>query len=180
METFARQYIALQFNGKHAAIAAGYSKKTAEATASRMLRNSKVKALVAKFGALVNKKHDFSVERTLTEIARCAFVRPPLLFRSDGTLKRLDELDEDTAAAIAGVEVGARGKLKKVKLTDKLRALELLARYHKLFSEDRTPMDLGVKVIVLDMPRPLRQVGAGAAALPASNGHKNGSGPHDE
>ena len=181
IETFARQFVLLNQNGKQAAIAAGYSPKSAQFQASRLLTNRKVKALVAKFLAAVNKKHDFSVERTLTEIARCAFVRPEALFRPDHTLKSLAEMDYDTASAIAGVEVGARGKLKKVKLNDKLRALDMLARYHKLFSEDRTPQDYGVKVIVLDMPRPLRQVGSGAAALPApnGNGHKSNGDGHD-
>jgi phage terminase small subunit len=174
MEVFARQYVALQFNGKQAAIAAGYAKKSAEVTASQLLRKAKVKGLIAQISARANKKLDFSVEKTLAEIARCAFVRPEALFRPDHTLKSLAEMDYDTASAIAGVEVGSRGKLKKVKLNDKLRALDMLARYHKLFSEDRTPMDLGVKVIVLDMPRPMRQVGSGAAALPPPNGHKNG------
>lgn len=178
MEVFARQYIKLQFNGKHAAIAAGYSKKTAEATASRMLRNSKVKGLLAKFSAPANKKMNISVERTLTELARCAYLDPRMLFRNDGSIKHISELDDDTAACIAGVEMGGRGgkRVERVKMTDKLRALDMLGRYLKLFSEEHAATDLGVRVIVMDMPRPMRQVGSGAAALPPSNGHK----PHDE
>src|SRR6266576_1456879 len=112
LETFARQYVILNQNGKQAAIAAGYAKKSAEVTASLLLRKPKVKGLIAKFLGALNKKHDFSVERTLTEIARCAFVRPEALFRPDHTLKSLAEMDYDTASAIAGVEVGSRGKLK--------------------------------------------------------------------
>jgi len=176
LEIFARQYVILKFNGKQAAIAAGYAKGSAEVTASQLLRNPKVRALVAKFAAPIEKKLDFSVERTLMQIARHAFVDPRALFNKDNSIKSITELDEDTAACIHAIEHTGK-RTDKVRLTNQLHALELLARYHKLFSEDRTPMDLGVKVIVLDMPRPIRQVGTGAAALPPSNGHKgNGSG----
>src|SRR5207253_4914362 len=128
MEAFARHFIRLQFNGKAAAIAAGYSKSTAESKASQLLRNNKVKGLLASLSASANKKHAVSVERTLEEIARCAFVDPRALFNSDGSLKKITELDDDTAACIAAVEVGGRGgkRVERVKMTDKLRALDML------------------------------------------------------
>jgi phage terminase small subunit len=177
LETFARQYVILRFNGKQAAIAAGYSPKSAEFQASALLKNPKVKRLIETLTAAQNKKHDFSVERTMEEIARCAFIDPRALFRADGSLKPIQELEPDIAACIAGVEQTGK-RTKRVKLTDKLRALDMLGRYHKIFAEDRTPIDMGVRVIILDAPRPVRQVGSGAAALPPANG--NGSGPHDD
>jgi phage terminase small subunit len=44
-QRFAREYL-LDLNGTRAAIAAGYSAKTASQAASRMLRNVKVRALL--------------------------------------------------------------------------------------------------------------------------------------
>ena len=44
-QLFAREYL-LDLNGTRAAIAAGYSAKTASQAASRMLRNVKVRALL--------------------------------------------------------------------------------------------------------------------------------------
>ena len=175
IETFARQFVILNSNGTAAARKAGYSKKTAAFQASRLLKNHKVKGLIASFMASASKKLDFSVQRVLLQIARHAFVDPRALFNKDNSIKSITELDEDTAACIHAIEHTGK-RTDKVRLTNQLHALELLARYHKLFAEDRTPTDLGVKVIVLDMPRPMRQVGSGAAALPPSNGHK----PHDE
>ena len=175
LEVFARQYVILNFNGTQAAIAAGYAKKSADVTAARLLGNARVKRLVAKFSAPVNKKLDISVERTLTQLARHAYVDPRALFRADGSVKKITELDEDTAACIGGVEMAGK-RVKRIKMTDSLRALDMLGRYLKLFAEDRNPVDLGVKVIIMDAPRPMRQIGVGAAALPPSNGHK----PHDE
>ena len=175
MESFARQYVALKFNGKQAAIAAGYSKSTAESKASQLLRKDKVKALIAKFAAPIEKKLDFSVQRTLEQIARHAFIDPRALFNKDNSIKSIVDLDADTAACIHAIEQTGK-RTDKVRLTNQLHALELLARYHKLFAEDRNPVDLGVKVIIMDAPRPMRQVGVGAHALPPSNGHK----PHDD
>ena len=45
-EHFAREYL-LDLNGTRAAIAVGYSPKTAAQAASRMLRKAKVRALLA-------------------------------------------------------------------------------------------------------------------------------------
>ncbi len=178
-EAFARQYVILKCDGTAAGIAAGFSRKTAAFQASRLLKNVKVKALITRLLAEQNKKHDISVERTLAELARCAFVDPAALFNSDGSLKRIAEMDADTRACIAGVEMGGKGRkqVERIKMTDKLRALDMLGRYLKLFAEDRNPVDLGVKVIILDAPRPVRIGFSNAGALPPANG--NGK-PHDE
>jgi len=52
MKPYARHYIRLQFNGKAAAIAAGYSSKTAEAAASTIVNKQQGKGLLCEvFGA---------------------------------------------------------------------------------------------------------------------------------
>jgi phage terminase small subunit len=48
---------------------------------------------------------DISVDRVLQELARIAFFDPRKLFNHDGSLKDITELDADTAAAIASVEI---------------------------------------------------------------------------
>jgi len=53
-EDFAREYL-LDLNGKRVAIAAGYSESTSEAQVSRLLRKSKIKALLVK---LTEKKFE--------------------------------------------------------------------------------------------------------------------------
>jgi hypothetical protein len=48
----------------------------------------------------------------------------------------------------------------------------MLGNYLKRFVEDRNPVDLGVKVIIMDAPRPPRPVAAAAStqlSLPESN-----------
>ena len=69
----------------------------------------------------------------------------PLSHLSDGTPKPLHELDADTAAAVAGVEVTAlpgqarngtgRSTVRKYRLADKKSALDALARLLGMYGE---------------------------------------------
>lgn len=145
-EKFAHEYI-IDLNGQEAAKRAGYSEKSAHVTASRLLKNAKVQALIAQLTEKKFVKLDISAERILQELARLAFVDIRNLFDADGGLKPVAELDEDTARAIAGIdheklfEHFGKGQAKhvgttaKIKLADKTRALQLLGQYQKLFAE---------------------------------------------
>jgi len=182
IESFARQYVILDCNGTEAAIACGLSRKTAAFQASRLLKNAQVKAEITRILAESRKKLDFTVERTLKQLTRHAFADPRQAFDANGKLKNISEMGADIAACIHSYDA----KTGSVRFTNPQQALEMLARYHKFFADDRTPTDMGVKIIVLDSPRPPRLVGAGAAQLPPiqhtnGNGHKNGhKTPKDE
>ncbi len=72
-----------------------------------------------------------------------AFLDIRKLLNPDGTMKPLDQLDDDMAAAIAGLDLaeirdedGAPiGMLKKIKIADKLTALDKLARHLGLLQD---------------------------------------------
>lgn len=144
---FVAEYLANGLNATKAAISAGYSEATAESQGSRLLRNVKVAALVGKKTQAIMTKLDISPERTLNEIGRLAFFDAAKLFEDDGSLKRMQDIDEDTRSVIAGVEVSdiwdsgegeqksIIGTLKKVKITDRLSALDKLMRYHALYND---------------------------------------------
>jgi phage terminase small subunit len=145
-EVFAREYLR-DLNGKRAAIAAGYSESTAEAQASRLLRKSKVKALVAELTEKKFEKLNISAEWVLGELRKLAGYDAGAIFNDDGSLKPIKEWDASARAALVGLdheklfEHFGKGQAKhvgatvKVKLADKLRALELLGKYLKLFTE---------------------------------------------
>lgn len=101
------------------------------------------------------QRTEITQDRVLKEYARIAFFDPRKLFRADGSPKPIEELDADTAAALAGLEVREEfagtgqdrvfiGYIKKYKLANKLGALDSLARHLGLFdtkeedSEDET------------------------------------------
>jgi phage terminase small subunit len=48
---------------------------------------------------------EITAGRVLQKIAKLAFLDPRRFFEDDGSLKRIQDLDDDTAASIAGMEV---------------------------------------------------------------------------
>ena len=143
---FATEYVANGLNATKAAIASGYSPRTAESQASRLLRNVKVAAFVSATSAEVMGKINLDSERTLQGVAELAFFDIRKMFRDNGTILPLAEMDEHTAAAIAGIEVTELfdgvgnerrqiGIVKKVRLTDRAASLDMLMRYHSLYKD---------------------------------------------
>lgn len=135
-----------RFNATKAAIDAGFSKRTADSQGSRLLKNAKVKAVIAARAEKSLTKREITAERVLDEIAKLAFLDPRRMFALDGSLLPIAELGDDEAGSLAGIEVieimvgrgkkrKAVGSLKKIKLADKGLNLERLGRYLKLFTD---------------------------------------------
>lgn len=133
---FCEEYT-VDFNGLQAAIRAGYSKKTANQQASRLLTNANIQQYIRQLQEKLSQKTEITKERIIAEYAKLAFFDIRKLFNESGGLKNPDEWDEDTAAAVAGLDNmeiqgekgdGMPGVIKKVKLTDKRTALDSLCK----------------------------------------------------
>ena len=147
-DKFFREWI-IDFNGKQAAIRAGYSKKTAENQASRLLSNAKFSDHISKLIKKSHEKSGLTLQMVLDELQRIAFLDLRKLYNKDGTLKDITDLDDDTARALAGVEVVVSRKygvdyVKKYKSIDKKGALELLGKHFGAFIEVKHTGDLNV------------------------------------
>ena len=146
-DRFCREYIK-DLNGKRAAIAVGYSAKTADDAASRLLSNVKVQTLVATLTKKHADKLDLSAEKVLSELSRMGFsnfLDYVNITEEGDAFVDLSSLTQEQAAAIQEVTVNeyVEGKGKharkvkrtKLKLVDKIRSLDLLGRHLKLFTE---------------------------------------------
>ena len=146
-QLFAREYV-IDLNGTKAAIAAGYSEKTAEAAASRLLRNVKVQALIDKLTAERAKRLDITADRVLEELSRMAFANmlDYMGVQQNGSaFVDLSKLTREQAAAIQEITVDeyteGRGeearqvKRTRFKLADKRGSLELLGKHLKIFTD---------------------------------------------
>ena len=141
-------------NATKAAIAAGYSKKTAEVAGSRMLRNVKVSQALAKKSNALYTELEISAKKVLQGIAQLAYFDPRKLFDEDGRLKPITELDDVTAMAVSGIDVQSLyshfgkgqaqeiGTISKIKLADRGLNLERLGRHLKLFTDRVEVTDL--------------------------------------
>lgn len=123
-------------NATRAAIAAGYSEKTAEAAGSRLLRNVKVSRTLAERNARRVEKLDITAARTLSELAKLSYFDPGRLFDELGKLVPVHKLDEVTRAAVESVEIDPdTGRIRKIVMAKKGQNLERLGRYQKLFTD---------------------------------------------
>jgi phage terminase small subunit len=121
---FVREYL-VDLNATQAAIRAGFSAKTAESQASRLLRNVKVGGAINLAVAKRAEKTELTAERVLKEIGLIAF-RP---LETEDT----EEPDDDDDEYVRRVKEKLRSP--DLRVADKLKALELLGKHLKLFTE---------------------------------------------
>lgn len=160
---FAAEYLK-DFNATQAAIRAGYAPKSARVEGSRLLTHPAVAALVApkREEAVIERAEAInrmvlSAERTRLEIARIAYFDPRRMFDKDGRPLGITELDDDTAAVVAGLEVveerdpegNVIGHVKKWKLADKNAALEKAAKIGGLYELDNNQVRPLTQVVVV-------------------------------
>jgi phage terminase small subunit len=140
------QNIILGLNQTESYRKAGYicTEETARANASELLTNTNIIERLNELREKAEKKFDITRERILQEYSRLAFSNLKNFFNDDGTMKLLNEIDEDSIRAIAGLEVEqifkggnkskeVTGLLKKIKIADKKGALDSLARIKGMF-----------------------------------------------
>ena len=111
--------------------------------ASLLAADGEVQARVAELTAKAAAANQVTVERVVAELARLAFFDVRRLVDATGAPLSLHDLDEDTARAIAGLEVArvgnaevGVGEVLKFKLADKGANLERLGKYLKMFTEN--------------------------------------------
>lgn len=141
-QKFVLEYVKDQ-NATQAAIRAGYSAKTAQAIGSENLTKPMIAAEIqARIGKVLDKL-EVSVERVLKERARLAFFDPRKFFDADGNLIPIHQLDDDSAAVVAGMEIDTVGpkdkpivRTAKIKLSDKDKSLTALEKHLGMYSDD--------------------------------------------
>lgn len=161
-QRFVDEYL-IDLNATQAATRAGYSARTANEQGSRLLANVSVRSAIEAAKKERSQRTQITADRVLQELARLAFVDVRRLYNEAGGMKMPHELDDDTAAALAAVDVteefgppgeeGGReviGYTKKAKLYDKGAALALAMR-HLGMLKDKQEIDLTVRSLAKRM-----------------------------
>lgn len=118
--------------------------KTADEKACRLAGADKIRARLKQLQTRYQERNFVTKERILREYARLGFFDPRNLFLPDGSPVPIQALDDDTAAAIAGLDVlevyegtGADrkfvGYVKKYKIASKIGALDSMAKHLGMF-----------------------------------------------
>lgn len=153
---FVAEYL-VDLNATAAAKRAGYSEKTACEQAARLLANVKVQTAVQEAKQARQKRTEITQDMVLRETAKLAFFDIRKMFDKDGKPLDISKLDDDTAAALVGLDVhdvadndgNYVGFVKKYKMADKLKALELLGKHVGAFDPKPDAVeDKEVRIII--------------------------------
>lgn len=167
--------------GPKAAIRAGYSSATADSQASRLLKKPRVRREIE--SELERRALDADLKPTdiIRELKAMANLDISQAFGEDGAMLPLHEMPADVKRAIAAVETselfgyapGEEGKtqighIRKLKFWPKDKALELLGKYLKMFT-DRVEHQGDVRILVTDPYSQPPGQGEGKVAAGASD-----------
>jgi len=134
---FKDEYL-IDYNASRAALAAGYSKKTAMFIGAENLKKPKIKYEIELEMAKRAAKSEVTAERIINELALIAFsdITAFVLMGKKGiTLQEFKKLPKDVKRCISTIQQNGTGvkAIIKFKLYDKVRALELLGKTRAMF-----------------------------------------------
>lgn len=156
---FCDEYL-IDFNASRAYKAAYKSCKsdlTARTNASKLLTKTNIQKYISEKQKEIEEKTEITQKKIIQELAKIALFNIKDIYNENGTLKKVTELDDDTAKAISGVKILQKAGAMKISLSktndeiplehipeqtvefktnDKTRALELLGKHLGMFKEN--------------------------------------------
>jgi phage terminase small subunit len=159
---FVQAYLANGHNATRAAIAAGYSAKTAASQGQRLLKNVETKKLLTEAARQVAQRVELDTESTLRSCAAVAYNDPRRFYNPDGSYKPISEWTEDMAACVASIETKELfdddgklvGYVRKLKFWSRNEATNMAMRHAGLFETDnrqRAP-NLALQINLIQAP----------------------------
>jgi len=154
---FVAEYL-IDFNASAAARRAGYSPKTAFRTGQENMQNPAIQAAIRIARDKLAARTEITQDKVLKEYAKLAFYDPRKFFDANGNLIKITDLDDTSAAAVAGMDVSRQESntgvvittfLSKIKLTDKKAALDSVAKILGMFEKDNSQKGLAAVMGIL-------------------------------
>lgn len=146
-ERFCHEYL-IDLNATQAAIRAGYSRKTAKMAGSRLMTNDVIGRRIGEMQARREARTDRTADEVIRRLWQIVEADCRQAVNDDGTAVNPAEFSDDFASAIAGIEIG---DTVKIRMNDRLRALDLLAKHHALLT-DRVEHSVGTGKVVIMLP----------------------------
>lgn len=142
---FVEEYL-IDLNATAAAKRAGYSQKTAYSIGQENLKKTEIQSAIQEEQIKRQKRTEITQDMVLRETAKLAFFDIRKMFDKNGKPLGISDLDDDTAAALVGLDVQDVSDIngdyvwfvKKYKMADKLKALELLGKHTGAFERRDT------------------------------------------
>ncbi|MEA4947063.1 MAG: terminase small subunit [Oscillospiraceae bacterium] len=157
-QLFVSEYL-VDLNATQAAIRAGYSAKTAAEAGYKLVHKGLTAAEIARAQADRSRRTGITADRVLRELARVAFCNPDDVI-DFSTAEVKADATEDNLRCIAGVKLksmyGDTGTMteREIKLCDKLKALDMLAKHLGMYDKDTGTGEPGQTGVIMlpDVP----------------------------
>ncbi len=151
---FADEYL-IDLNAYAAALRAGYKRSTARNAASWIdeahPKKPRVRELIDKHMAERSRRTGITQDRVLRELARVGFANvTDIIDQSTGGIRRGACRDDTAAVTSTRCRATEDGMEWEVKMTDKVKALELMGRHLGMFT-DNVKIDGAVPVVIDDI-----------------------------
>jgi len=138
-EMFCREYL-IDLNATQAAIRAGYSEKTANAQASRLLVNVNIQNRIKELKSNRNERVEVDADYVLKRLVEIDQMDVLDILNESGDLKPVRDWPKAWRTTLSGLDVmsisagedGTDALLKKIKWPDKVKNLELLGKHVKV------------------------------------------------
>lgn len=163
VKLFIEAYLSNGENLRESAIAAGYKPSAADKAGHRMSKSvlflSELdKRRTSVLGPLIDRAN-----RSMRETDRIAFMDPRRIIHQDGPnkgkVKTLDELDDETAAAVSSFKIDEYGRI-EYKFWDKNNANERIHKQANLYKENNKGLAPVTQVAIVNLV-PLEPIDSG-------------------
>lgn len=152
---FCEEYMK-DLNGKQAAIRAGYSVKTANEQAARLVHIPEVKEYIQVLRNEISERNKVDVDELvgiLANIARCDIAE---YYDDEGNLRDIEDIPKEHRAALDSIDVSdvyegrvKIGETKRVRFVNRLTAIELLMKHLGAFEKDNSQQATNVTLFKL-------------------------------
>lgn len=149
-QRFVDEYL-IDLCGTQAAIRAGYSPKTANEQAARLLANVSIQEAISKAMAKRSKRTGINQDRVVLELAKIALVNMADIVDSYGKIK--DTAKADDLACIESIKYKSSksdtgsSEEREVKIASKLKALELLGKHLGMWN-DKLDVNITAPIVI--------------------------------
>lgn len=146
-ERFCNEYL-IDLNATQAAIRAGYSAKTANRIGNENLSKLDIQKYIQDKKEKLAEKTNITLEMVTEGYRRLAFYDGRNFYDNTGQLKKIPDLDDETAFALTGFEIAEERietkktkklsfSTKKIKTSDRRSALDSLCKVLGYFAPDK-------------------------------------------
>ncbi len=153
---FCQEYV-IDCNATQAAIRAGFSSSTARQQGSKLLTKVDIQEEVKKEFAKIRQRNQITIDELVQYMTEAVRLDMGNLYENSGKLKSLDDIPPKTRSLITEIlteESPDKEKptLKKVKVIDKLGAIEKLMKHLGGYEKDNTQKGNENPVVIFQLP----------------------------